>query len=191
MTTRTGKIARLPAKVREEINRQLYDGASGVEIERALKRYGISQSNISQWRKGGYQDWLKTQTQMENIQKRAELAMRMAKAAGGSLASSIVTRIAGELDEKLDALGDEDLAKMKPILDTILMADKLQLDRRKVGQKDEEISLNREKFQRDTAALFLKWYADQKAREIADQPETGADEKVERLGQLMFGDDWK
>jgi hypothetical protein len=70
---RTGKIARLPNAVRENLNRRLYNGTLGKdvvpwlnalpEVQRVLaERFAgrpISEHNVSQWRRGGYQDWLR------------------------------------------------------------------------------------------------------------------------------------
>lgn len=56
--------------------------------------------------------------------------------------------------------------------------------------KREQLALERQKFQRDTCALFVKWTADQRAKDIAASDATHAD-KIEQLGQLMFGPDWK
>ena len=72
MRTRTGKIARLPGAVREELNRRLHNGVLGQEIvpwlnelpdvQRVLADlFGgrpISEDNLSEWRRGGFQDWL-------------------------------------------------------------------------------------------------------------------------------------
>lgn len=195
---RVGKAARLPAEIREQLNRRLYDGQTGKQIIRWLKTLkcagdpgDISDSNITQWRKGGYQDWLKDEAQVKRTRERAELSMRLAKAAGGSLAQSILARIAGDIDEKLDDLSQEDIDKLQPLLNTLVDAEKARLKAIEVGQKGEALELLRLRFQRETIKLFLKWYADQKAKDIAEQPESGADEKVERLGRLMFGEDWK
>jgi hypothetical protein len=56
--------------------------------------------------------------------------------------------------------------------------------------KRELVRLERQKFQRDTCELFLRWYADEQAKQIASGVQTNS-EKIERLGQLMFGDGWK
>jgi hypothetical protein len=56
--------------------------------------------------------------------------------------------------------------------------------------KRELMALEREKFQRDTCDLFLKWYSDEQARTIAGSTQTNS-EKIERLGKLMFGEEWK
>lgn len=197
---RKGKVAHLPAAIRENINRMLYDGKTGKQIIAWLDAeatrssgasYDISDSNISQWRAGGYQDWLKDEAQIERIRQRAELSLRMAQAAGGSLAQSIVARIAGDIDEKLDCLTQEDMDKLQPILATVLEAEKMRLKAIEVEHKGEALDILKQKFQRDTAKLFLKWYADQRAREIAAQPDLADDDRTERLGKLMFEDDWK
>ncbi len=60
----------------------------------------------------------------------------------------------------------------------------------KVGIESEGTALARQKFQRETAALFLQWFEDERARKIANGPGTG-EEKVEKLGRQMFGDLWE
>jgi hypothetical protein len=73
MRARTGKIARLPGAIRHELNRRLDNGALGCdlvrwlnalpEVQRVLaERFAgkpITDDNISQWRHGGFQDWLR------------------------------------------------------------------------------------------------------------------------------------
>jgi len=53
-----------------------------------------------------------------------------------------------------------------------------------------ELHLARQRFQRDTCDLFIKWSADQRARDIAASPSTNT-EKIEALGKLMFGEEWQ
>lgn len=56
--------------------------------------------------------------------------------------------------------------------------------------KRDLLRLEERKFQRETCELFLRWHEDQQARAIAGSAGTNAD-KIERLGELMFGEDWK
>lgn len=44
-------------------------------------------------------------------------------------------------------------------------------------------------FKRETGALFLRFYEEQRAREIA-RSELDHSEKIDRLGQLLFDDLW-
>lgn len=62
-------------------------------------------------------------------------------------------------------------------------------DKEKVALKETELDLAKAKFRRETAELFLAWYADQRARDVAASGASQAD-KIERLGELMFGEDW-
>src|SRR5882724_1373591 len=86
MKTRIGKIAQLPKTIREELNRRLEDGQQGPELLPWLnelpvtknllnKQFGgkpISKFNLSDWRHGGYHDWLRLQAREERIQRVAE-----------------------------------------------------------------------------------------------------------------------
>ena len=72
MATGNGKIAGLPFKIREELNHRLNDGGPGNELVAWLnsipevkwvltERFDgcpISEQNLSEWRKRGYQRWL-------------------------------------------------------------------------------------------------------------------------------------
>jgi len=66
----------------------------------------------------------------------------------------------------------------------------LVLKSRDQDLKSDQVNLARQKFQRDTAALFLTWSADQRAQAISASPSSNAD-KIEQLGKLMFADLWK
>ena len=71
MKTGNGKIANLPAKVRDELNRRINDGEEGKEllewlnakpevvdvVTRLFDGKPISQQNLSQWRTHGYRQW--------------------------------------------------------------------------------------------------------------------------------------
>jgi hypothetical protein len=71
-TTRTGKIARLPHDIREELNRRLNAGETGRALLAWLNEqpqvravlaadFGglpINDPNLTAWRQGGYQEWL-------------------------------------------------------------------------------------------------------------------------------------
>ncbi|HEU0008337.1 MAG TPA: hypothetical protein VFT34_00825 [Verrucomicrobiae bacterium] len=70
--SRTGKIARLPHRVREELNCRLREGEKGrglvawlnslprvqAVVDAEFAGRPIREQNISEWRKGGYRDWL-------------------------------------------------------------------------------------------------------------------------------------
>jgi len=52
------------------------------------------------------------------------------------------------------------------------------------------LALQRRRFQRESCELFVKWYEDTRVAEIAGAKGLGSAEKVEQLGQIIFGEDW-
>src|SRR5437899_2984749 len=89
-----GKIARLPLAIREQLNRRLQDGEIGrdlvvwlnsvPEVQAVLKaEFGerpVNEPNLSDWKTGGYQDWLMHQDTMAQV----SLLVASAKALGGA-----------------------------------------------------------------------------------------------------------
>jgi hypothetical protein len=59
-----------------------------------------------------------------------------------------------------------------------------------VALKQEQLQLDRQRFQRETIKLFIAWSVDAEAKRIAASP-INNDEKTERLGQRLFGTLWK
>ncbi len=96
---------------------------------------------------------------------------------------SAVMSLIGQL--AMDKASSEELD-----VDSLFNLTKLLVEGKKVEQKSEDLSLQREKFQRETCALFLKWSEDQRAKTISTAATSNTD-KIEQLGALMFGPDWK
>ena len=66
--TRVGKIARLPHDLRETVNGMLRGGFRYRDIAAHLNDLGhpgITENNISFWRRHGYMDWLAHQHELE------------------------------------------------------------------------------------------------------------------------------
>src|SRR5215471_8331356 len=64
---RNGKVASLSKPHRDLVNQMLEDGAAYSDISAALAQLGfqVSPRNISNWYRGGYQDWLQLQERLE------------------------------------------------------------------------------------------------------------------------------
>src|SRR5450432_1177277 len=110
--TRTGKIARLPRSVRQELNRRLDEGEPGKklvvwlngrpEVQSVMaaefNAKPIREQNISEWKQGGYRDW---QAQQEALEIAGRLGEDAAECVGegrapltGTLAHFLVARYA-------------------------------------------------------------------------------------------------
>lgn len=211
--SRKGKIARLPLAIREELNRRLLEGQSGSKIlpwlnelpevkaalEEDFEGLAVRDQNLSEWRKGGFAEWLTRREKLDTTRELAQFAAELTKAGNGSLSDGAAAIAAGKLLEVLEGLGDE-----KPTPETLdaltlalsrlragdHVAEKLRLTTLRLDQTAALLALEEKKFQRLTCEMFLKWREDERARNIADGPGTNED-KIEHLGQEMFGDLWK
>jgi Bacteriophage Mu, Gp27 len=86
MARRRGKIARLPKEIRDQINQKLQNGEKYADICRWLAEQGhgeISEPQMSLWYQGGYADWLREQSELEEARAGKEFAMEFAKQNGG------------------------------------------------------------------------------------------------------------
>ncbi len=225
--THKGKIGRLPLHLREEINRRLLEGQSAAKIlpwlneldevrailEEDFEGLSVNDENLSQWRKGGYADWLKRRDRLEHTRELAAMSVKLAKAGGGNLAEGAAAILSGKILDVLERLeelignteeveGDEKarLHLIAEAIDQLTLAvtrlrkgdhtaENLRLLRERLAQSAEALELEQQKFRRQTCELFLKWRDDDRARTIADGPGNAAD-KIEKLGQAMFGDLW-
>src|SRR5438067_6813448 len=94
--TRNGKIARLPRRIRDQLNRRLDDGepaTSLVEwlnqqpgVTRVLKECfdgrPITEHNLGEWKHGGFLDWQRHQESCEWVRTLAGEADQIADEAG-------------------------------------------------------------------------------------------------------------
>jgi hypothetical protein len=129
MNTRNGKIARLPASIRTQLNERLDDGHEGPELldwlnalpevqavlEEKFNGVPVSKQNLSEWRQGGFQDWLLRRDFCDEARAMAESATELAETApGGELVDHVATILAarfgglitrwnGEVDEAVEA----------------------------------------------------------------------------------------
>ena len=201
-TTRKGKIARLPRLIRDQINERLDDGQPGSvilpwlnalpEVITILTAHFDSQpindQNLSDWRRGGFQDWLRADAETQQVKQLTDYAAQLVGdgrdphdaanvIAGGRLLAALEENLQPELIKEILA---EKPADMIGLIGSLVS---LQKERR----QGIETRLDVQKFQRETAELFLKWYGDKKAAEIAASKE-GKTVKMEQIVQLMFGE---
>lgn len=119
MKTRTSKIARLPFKLREQLNHRLQNGDPGQPIlvwlnqkpvvkKILLKWFNgqlINKQNLSDWRHGGYRDWLRHQSRQQTIQRIAEQGDQLTQAEGpADLCESFSRIVIAELADELEHL---------------------------------------------------------------------------------------
>jgi hypothetical protein len=124
MKTRNGKIARLPKEIREQLNRRLENGETGKELAAWLnglpevkrimvQRFGghlVNEQNMSQWKQGGYQDWLWQQEDRSQVRRILAESGDLREAQGNAdIADNLGIYVAVELTEaaqRLDQIKD-------------------------------------------------------------------------------------
>ena len=117
---RTGKIARLPLSIREELNERLNENENGQTLLAWLNGLGavkerindpksgwdgqpVNDANLSLWRAGGFVEWLADREKIHRVEKLSELSLRLAQASGGNLSEGLLAIAAGKLQEALEA----------------------------------------------------------------------------------------
>ena len=100
---RTGKIARLPHHLRDQLNQRLHNGESGVDLIKWLNTLPevqailaehfngvpISPQNLSEWNHGGFLDWLTTQEVLEDAREFAANTAELPGFTDGELANAL------------------------------------------------------------------------------------------------------
>jgi hypothetical protein len=200
--SRIGKIARLPEQVREQVNHRLQDGQNGQEILTWLNSMDevktvlaqgfagreITESNLSDWRLGGYRDWEAQQIALEEARRVMSEGRELAETGDKALADNLAAWITGRYivaTRKLMESGDDEKAwKMLRELchDVVALrrgdhgAEWLRLER-------ERLKLQRKKQQSDREKLK------QEILKENPPPEILSDEEKERRWDEIFGID--
>jgi len=104
---RTGKIARLPHQLRDQLNQRLHNGEPGVDLIKWLNALPevqallaehfngvpISPQNLSEWNNGGFLDWLTTQELLEDAREFAANTTELPGFTDGHLADCLAHAI--------------------------------------------------------------------------------------------------
>lgn len=214
---RQGKIARLPHALRMEVNHRILNGELApallpwLNIQpdtiRICGEYFdgqlVTPQNLSEWRLGGFKDWLAEREKVENTKSLAAFAAEQAAAAGGGkLSSGLQAILAGHIMEGMEVLLNADQGDEKPDdpvarvqkLGTVIKAmrdadiaeRRLGLDEEKVTVKKDDQKLAREKFETQTIEAIIKWGKTKEAQAILN---SGANKSVQmaELRKLVFG----
>lgn len=113
---RTGKIARLKKAHRDQVNTMLLDGASAESVIRFIGKLVAAgetdadgeaiqlpnDQNITNWREGGYADWLKERQRLDDMRSKREFALEIVKQnEGGKIHEAGLNLAASQIFELL------------------------------------------------------------------------------------------
>ncbi len=166
--TRTGKIARLPRAVREEINRRLADGEQGKRLVAWLNalpdaravlaaEFGgrpIREQNLSEWKRGGYRDWLAQQEAIDATRQLREEATEADTPEGAGPTETLARWLAGRYAVATRRLTETDGAEGWRMLRE-LCADVVEL--RRGDHSAQRLVLERERVAAVERDADMKW----------------------------------
>jgi hypothetical protein len=204
----TGKIARLPEDIREQLNKRLLDGLGGNEIlawlndlpavkEILAAQFSgvpVNHENLSNWRHSGYERWRRHQ----RTQDLRKYAADITKAADGQFAPAAAAVASGKIFEFLDSTeaaqsDPNNLVRCSAAAAALLKMEqnneRLTIARERLRQHETGLRLRRDKQFRDGVVMALRIFEDTYARQIATAPISNA-EKIEAIGLHMFGKFW-
>src|SRR5260221_1600252 len=160
--TRRGKIARLPHDIRDEINSRLHDGEEGVSIVAWLNSHPevrsvlaelfdsrpINEVNLTEWKQGGYRDWVLRQDVLEFVDDRRAENIFGEEALGETAGASLVQWVALHYSASAKAIITDEAdpkikwARLREICTDVALLHRVQLTSKRVAQ--EEYWMNRQ-----------------------------------------------
>lgn len=182
-STRNGKIARLPKAIREELNqrldqgetaRSLVDWLNGLPEVQALvqSQFGghpIREQNVSQWKKGGHQEWLRHQEAMELAERLYERAGEMHVKEKEEMNMSevlsfwLAARYAAATEEIAAMEGPEAWKQLRQMCGDVAKLRRLDYQAQKMGIEEDRLELQRE----EVAIEQARWEEEKRERHEA------------------------
>lgn len=210
MSTRyyRSKIGRLPYTTRHELCERMRDGATGSaclrwlnkhpDMLRVIKDTGcapVNAQNLSDWRARGYLDWLNDQKETERLRRYADLAGTIVSATGGDPAAVGSRLLTAKILEAIRVSNGEDSGELATAIAALRRVDiaarRTDLAADRIEQDKQRLALERQKFQRQTCELFLRWESDRRAQDICADRSQDRHAQIDALGRLMFEDLWE
>jgi hypothetical protein len=203
--TRTGKIARLPREIREELNRRLSENEPGGSLlgwlndlpalkDILARQFGgaaLTKQNLYEWRLGGFAEW---QARREIIEDTRELAAdaKEVNTAGGKitdhLATALAARYAAVLAAGRDGLNDASRRQLRLLHS--LSRDIVELRRgdhsgARLRLKEEERESEREKTEAEVFEHFESWLKNVAMQDVVRRNWTNARRRRRELRKVF------
>jgi hypothetical protein len=182
-STRKGKVARLPYDIREQINALIRDGAPASRLNTFLVQNGheaMTDMNWTNWRHGGYQDWLKEQTRLDAIRDKHESMRREFNAKGLDFVNNAMVDAAVLLGQS-DLPPDRIATAMAAIKNSFSGSERTKIAERRAALAEQALNLEREKF---AAAQARAAQAD-KAEGVVQDATLTPEEKQIRIREIF------
>lgn len=206
---RQGKIARLPHRLRKQVNTRLRDGEAARKLlawlnaqpdaiavwDAEFEGVPASPQNLSEWRLGGFKEYLRERDKLDAITTLSDYALEVAERSGASLADGAAAIIAGQIVKSFETLADTEESGLS--LDKAAFAvaalrtgdhakEKHQLAEKKHLLAEKRTDLDREKFERLTCEAVYKAGKSKEIQAILGSGETKA-VQLDLIHEQLFG----
>ena len=210
-----GRITRLPEEIRDGIYFRLRDGRTCQEVANWLNElpearevqkeyYGgrpIMARQVLDWRRVWYERSEKRLGKASRVRDLAAVALSLARANGDSIARGAAAIVSGkilELLEQVDSATKMDVSELKGICAGLaqlrtseIAQQRADMDIQWLKRKDKELATARGRVQWMSVERFREWAEDEGLLKVAKEPGLSNDEKIERMGRLMYRDLWE
>ena len=164
MKTRNGKISRLPLEIREQLNTRLADGEPGIRLVAWLNANPgvmkvlrdqfdgrpMTENNLSEWRAGGYEEWLLLRSFLDEARVLSENAGQVAVAGVTSEHLHLVliahhAHLLQNLETMPEAAFTKKVDALKKLTASIMNMRRAETQEARVQLQRERLELQREK----------------------------------------------
>ena len=199
--------------IREQLNHRLIDGESAARIlpwlnalpetikllEEDFEGLRINDNNLSDWRLGGYQDWLKRRERLERTREMAQWSVKLARANGGNLTEGAAAILTGQILEVLEGAAEpmtpEGFASLTKALIALRSGDHsqkvIEQNNRRLAQNDRKIEQLEKRLKLQQEAFLIKT-ADpatiKKVAAVTQDPSLNNEQKIAALRKIYFAD---
>lgn len=150
------------------------------------------------WRTGTWAGQRPSMGTLSHLRERLQLRQTVEEnnATTDILATVLRDALPGITQDQLDTIGHKTFTTLairrqdsQTFLRLSAARNHVEIERQRLAQREAALNLARQKFRQHSCERFLKWSEDRRLQEIAIGPGSNA-EKIELLGQIMFGDEW-
>jgi hypothetical protein len=204
--TRTGKIARLPSEIREQLNCRLQDNEPGSHlltwlnaipaVKEMLARdfcsSAITKQNLYEWHIGGFAAWRARRETLAQARELMGEAAELAAATEGKLTDHLATVVAARYASVLAGWNGEVTEELRRKLRALrgLCQDIVELRRgdhsgARLKMEQERLECAREKTDEEVVAHFQCWIKKSVVRDLVRSDELSKEEKQRRMREVF------
>jgi hypothetical protein len=203
--THKGKIGKLPKAVREELNRRMENGGQGRQLLEWLNSLPevqaviaaefegkpVRKQNLSEWRKHGYEKWLRQQEALDMARQLASDVGELQPAGAPPLADQMAVWLIARYLVAVQKLaeknpdGELDLKVLRDLCRDVVAVRRGDNSDARLKMEQERMEREREKTEEEIVAHFQRWAKNSTVRDLICQDNLSPEEKEARMREIF------